>query len=87
MANGKPNDAPAILQIVPSLDTGGAERTTIDIAKALVEKGMRALVVSEGGRLEGELLAAGGELIPMPVASKNPLDAMAQCWGNRRSHP
>jgi hypothetical protein len=26
---------PVILQIVPALDTGGAERTTIDIARAL----------------------------------------------------
>jgi glycosyltransferase involved in cell wall biosynthesis len=63
---------PAILQIVPSLDTGGAERTTIDIAKALVANGFRALVVSEGGRLERELAEAGGELIRMPVASKMP---------------
>ena len=72
MPNGKPDSAPAILQIVPSLDTGGAERTTIDIAKALVAKGMRALVVSEGGRLKAELLAVGGELIALPVASKMP---------------
>ena len=72
MPNGKPDSAPAILQIVPSLDTGGAERTTIDIAKALADSGMRALVVSEGGRLEPELLAAGGELIRMKVASKLP---------------
>lgn len=43
MPNGKPDRVPAILQIVPSLDTGGAERTTVDIAKALVEKGFRAL--------------------------------------------
>ena len=73
MPDGKPDDAPAILQIVPSLDIGGAERTTIDIAAALVANGMRALVASEGGRLESELLAAGGELIRMPVASKNAL--------------
>jgi glycosyltransferase involved in cell wall biosynthesis len=73
MPHGKPDDAPAILQIVPSLDIGGAERTTIDIARALTASGMRALVASEGGRLEGELKAAGAELIRMPVASKSPL--------------
>ena len=73
MPHGKPDSAPAVLQIVPSLDTGGAERTTIDIAKALVARGTRALVISEGGRLKGELASAGGELIPMPVASKMPL--------------
>ena len=63
---------PAILQVIPSLDTGGAERSTIDMAAALTEAGYRALVVSEGGRLEGQLRAAGGELITLPVASKNP---------------
>jgi glycosyltransferase involved in cell wall biosynthesis len=73
MPNGTPDSEPAILQIVPSLDTGGAERTTIDIAKALRASGIRALVVSEGGRLEPELSAAGGELIRLPAASKSPL--------------
>ena len=71
MPDAKPA-RPAILQIVPSLDTGGAERTTIDIAKALVQSGFRALVVSEGGRLERELADAGGELIRLKVASKMP---------------
>ncbi len=61
-----------MLQIVPSLDAGGAERTTIDIARALREAGWTALVASEGGRLEGELAATGAELIRLPVASKNP---------------
>ncbi len=64
---------PAVLQIVPALDSGGAERTTIDIARALVDEGWRALVLSEGGRLEGELERTGAELIRMPIASKNPL--------------
>ena len=63
---------PAILQIIPSLNAGGAERTTIDIAKTLVAAGYRALVISEGGRLERELSAAGAELIRMRVASKRP---------------
>jgi glycosyltransferase involved in cell wall biosynthesis len=73
MPNGKPDMQPAILQIVPSLDTGGAERTTIDIAKILKANGFRPLVVSQGGRLERELTEAGGELIRMPVAAKMPL--------------
>jgi len=77
MPNGKPDSAPAILQIVPSLDTGGAERTTIDIAKALADSGLCALVVSEGGRMEPELEAAGGELIRMNVASKLPHTILA----------
>ena len=73
MNSWNPNMPPAVLQIVPELDAGGAERTTLDIAKALAARGFRALVASQGGRLERELMAAGGELLPLPVASKGPL--------------
>ena len=62
-----------ILQIVPELNAGGAERTAIDIAAALVEAGARALIASEGGRLVSELQAKGGLWIPFPAKSKNPL--------------
>ena len=62
-----------ILQIIPRLDAGGAERTTIDIAAALSEAGARALVATEGGRLVSELQANGGIWIPFPAATKNPL--------------
>ncbi|HLW93698.1 MAG TPA: glycosyltransferase family 4 protein [Roseiarcus sp.] len=61
-----------ILQIIPRLDAGGAERTTIDVAAALVAAGARALVASEGGRLTSELQAVGGLLAPFDAASKNP---------------
>ena len=61
-----------ILQVIPALDTGGAERTTIDIAAALAARGDRPLVASAGGRLEGELLAVGGILIRVKIGSKNP---------------
>jgi len=62
-----------VLQIIPRLDAGGAERTTIDIAAALVNAGARALVASEGGRLASELQAVGGVLLPFPAATKNPI--------------
>ncbi len=65
-----------ILQIIPRLDAGGAERTTIDVAAALARAGARALVASEGGRLVSELQAVGGVLLPFPAATKNPF-AMA----------
>ena len=63
---------PVILQIVPRLDIGGAERGTVDIARAVVEAGGTALVVSEGGTLETELLRAKARHIVLPVASKSP---------------
>lgn len=65
---------PTILQIVPSLDTGGAERSAVEIAEAIVKAGGRALVASSGGRMEEALVAAGGELIRFPAATKNPFE-------------
>ncbi|MGI3899267.1 MAG: glycosyltransferase family 4 protein [Janthinobacterium lividum] len=70
-----------VLQIIPSLDAGGAERTTIDVAGALVEAGGRALVASRGGRLVSELQARGGIWIPFPANSKNPA---AMAWNVAR---
>jgi glycosyltransferase involved in cell wall biosynthesis len=65
---------PTILQIVPELDTGGAERTTIEVAEALVQAGGRALVWSAGGRLASELAAVGAIHFQGSAASKNPFD-------------
>ncbi|RAH99601.1 glycosyl transferase [Acuticoccus sediminis] len=61
-----------ILQVIPQLETGGAERTTLDIADALVKRGDRAIVVSEGGRMLPELEAMGAEHVTMPVSTKQP---------------
>ncbi len=69
-----------VLQIIPRLDAGGAERTTIDIAAALADAGARALVATEGGRLVSELQAKGGIWLPFPAATKNPL----LMWFNAR---
>ncbi|HWA00484.1 MAG TPA: glycosyltransferase family 4 protein [Caulobacterales bacterium] len=63
----------SVLQVTPQLDAGGVERTTIEMAQAIKRAGGLALVASAGGRLERELEAAGGELIRLPVDSKNPL--------------
>lgn len=69
--------SPTILQIIPHLESGGAEVCTIQIAEAIVRAGGCALVATEGGRLADEVTAAGGEIIPMPVASKNPATMIA----------
>lgn len=64
---------PTILQIIPELDTGGAELSTIEIATAVAAAGGRALVLSEGGRLAPRVDAVGGEFVPFPAATKNPV--------------
>lgn len=63
---------PTILQIIPTLNAGGAERTVLEITESLVTAGARALTVSDGGRLVPELEKLGGEFISLPVSSKNP---------------
>ena len=68
-----PEHRPTILQIIPHLDTGGAERTTIEMTQAIVKAGGRALVVTVGGRMVPHVSEAGGEVIPFNAATKNPL--------------
>ena len=73
-----PLEGRTILQIVPELEAGGAERTTVDIAEGLVHAGARALVATEGGRLVGELQTKGGVWIPFPAATKNPFSSTCE---------
>lgn len=69
-----------ILQIVPRLEAGGAERTTIDIAQAIIEAGGKAIVVAEPGGMVAELEAVGGQYIEMKAASKNPLQMLKTAY-------
>lgn len=80
MAHGQPT----ILQIIPRLDTGGAELSTIEIAEALVRAGARALVLTEGGRLADRVTDAGGLIVPFPAGSKNPLRMLTNAVALRR---
>lgn len=69
-----------VLQVIPDLGAGGAERSAVEVAAAVVEAGGRALVATTGGRLVNELEAVGGEFVPMPVNTKNPLLAIVNGW-------
>jgi glycosyltransferase involved in cell wall biosynthesis len=62
-----------VLQIIPTLGAGGAEQACVDIAGGLRAKGHRAIVVSSGGSRVLEVQKAGGEFMPRPVNSKNPI--------------
>ena len=64
---------PAVLQVIPSLVSGGVERGTVDLAGALVAAGWTAYVASSGGPMEHQLARAGAHHIALPLASKNPL--------------
>ncbi|MBL8546260.1 MAG: glycosyltransferase family 4 protein [Hyphomonadaceae bacterium] len=69
-----------VLQVTPELNAGGVERTTLEIAEAISRAGGLALVATAGGRLEPDLKTAGGELIRIPAASKNPITLIANAF-------
>lgn len=76
----KRNPWPVILQVIPELHIGGAERTVIEVAEAVRIAGGRALVLSEGGALERELQEVGGELLRFPAKTKNPALILTNAW-------
>lgn len=60
-----------VLQILPSLDIGGVETGTLDLARYLMKHGHKAIVVSSGGRLVRELDRAGSRHYTLPVGKKS----------------
>jgi glycosyltransferase involved in cell wall biosynthesis len=66
-----------ILQVVPRIDAGGSEQAAVEIADALGRAGARALVATEGGRMATAFTETGGEIVPLPMASKNPVTILA----------
>ncbi|MPY70230.1 MAG: glycosyltransferase [Alphaproteobacteria bacterium] len=73
IASPATKQAPVVLQVLPSLGTGGVERGTVDIARALTEAGWQALVASSGGPMVREVQRTGALHVELPVESKNPL--------------
>lgn len=66
------------------MDSGGAEQTALDIAAAIVKAGGRSLIATSGGRLSDKLKAAGAEVLPLPLNTKNPLTLLMNTF--RLSH-
>jgi hypothetical protein len=60
-----------ILQILPELRVGGVERGTVDLATHLVKAGHKAVVISNGGDLVKDLVAAGVVHYQLPVHRKS----------------
>ncbi|MCC7636107.1 glycosyltransferase [Stenotrophomonas rhizophila] len=60
-----------VVQLLPALHSGGVERSTLEIASALVAAGHRAIVVSAGGRLVEPLLASGAEHLTLDIGRKS----------------
>ena len=60
-----------VVQLLPALESGGVERSAIEITEALAHAGHRAIVVSNGGRLLPQLAAIGGEHVRLDIGSKS----------------
>lgn len=61
-----------VVQLLPALDAGGVERSTLEIVEALVGDGHRAIVVSKGGRMLPQLQAIGAEHFALDIGRKSP---------------
>ena len=61
-----------LLQVIPSLESGGAEQGTIDVANYIAEQGYESFVASRRGRMLNQLNRKGVKHIDLPVHSKNP---------------
>jgi glycosyltransferase involved in cell wall biosynthesis len=60
-----------VVQLLPALESGGVERSTLEIAEALVRAGHRAVVVSAGGRLVPALQATGARHVALDIGRKS----------------
>lgn len=67
-----------ILQIIPSLVSGGIERGVVEINNYLIKNNFNSIVVSSGGKMVYQIEQAGGEHIILDVATKNPF----KIWRN-----
>ncbi len=75
------NQQPVIIQLIPELDTGGAERGCVDVALAIVRTGGKAIVVSAGGGLVPELQTGGAvHVLRSSIKSKNPFKIIGNAW-------
>ncbi len=65
-----------VMQLLPELNSGGVERGTLEIARALVAAGHESLVVSNGGRMVSQLEAEGSTHLTLAVHKK----ALSSLW-------
>lgn len=71
-SHSRNGQGPVIVQLVPALVRGGVERGTIEMARAIIEAGGRAVVISGGGPMVRHLDRIGATHHRIPVGVKNP---------------
>lgn len=60
-----------VIQMIPTLVTGGVERGTVEVNRALVERGHRSIVISGGGPMVESIVSQGGEHVELPIGRKS----------------
>ena len=60
-----------LLQILPSLESGGVEKGSVDLANFLSSKNIHSYIISNGGRMISQLNKKNITHITLPVHSKN----------------
>ena|SRR5271165_5919657 len=68
-----PDRPPVVLQVLPSLVTGGVERGTVEMTQAVAEAEGVPLVASAGGPMVNLVRRAGGRHFTLPLRSKDPI--------------
>ncbi|WP_333679029.1 glycosyltransferase [Dyella sp.] len=72
-----------VVQLIPALHSGGAERSVLEMGQALVQAGHRSVVISAGGRMTAQLQAEGSEHITLDIGRKS-LSTLGRLWRLRR---
>ncbi len=62
----------SIMIVTPTLDGGASDAGAVELTRILREAGHRCIVVSRAGRLVADITQAGGEFVPLDVATNNP---------------
>jgi glycosyltransferase involved in cell wall biosynthesis len=65
-----------VLQLLPALESGGVERSTLEIGRALAAAGHRSWVASAGGRLVEQLEREGSSHVVLKIGAKSPATLM-----------
>ncbi len=65
-----------VLQVLPSLVTGGVERGTVEMTQAIARAGGTALVASAGGPLVPAVQRAGGRHVTLHLNTRDPLNIL-----------
>ena len=72
-----------VVQVLPDLNSGGVEKGTLEIAKALVQAGHESLVISAGGRMVEQLTQEGSQHINWDLGKKSLL-TFRHIWAVRQ---